>query len=62
MTFFSPEGSLSVQYEQRKAWIDLWTAVFGEPPPVEPDPELAAPILVEHLPPAPPYLIRSRTE
>jgi hypothetical protein len=51
-----------VAYEQRKAWIDLWTAVFGEPPPVEPDPDLAAPILVEHLPPAPPYLIKSRTE
>jgi hypothetical protein len=44
--------------DERKAWTDLWIAVFGEPPPVAPDPKLAAPILIEHLPPAPPYEVR----
>lgn len=51
-----------MEYDERRAWIDLWTAVFGEPPPVEPNPDLAAPILIQHLPPPPPYELKSRTE
>lgn len=48
-------------YEERQAWIALWTAVFGEPPPVEPEREPTARILVDHLPPAEPYEIKFRT-
>ncbi|HJV43906.1 hypothetical protein [Caulobacter sp.] len=48
--------------EERKAWLELWSAVFGEPPPIVSDGDLAARILVAHLPPAPPYEIKSRTE
>jgi hypothetical protein len=33
----------------------LWTAVFGEPPPVTATAEVMLDILVRHLPPAPPY-------
>ena len=51
-----------MQYEERKAWVDLWIAVFGEPPPVAPDDEATARILVDCLPLAPPYAIKSRTE
>lgn len=51
-----------MEYEERQAWIALWAAVFGEPPPVEPDREPTSRILVEHLPPTPPYEIKSRTE
>jgi hypothetical protein len=47
--------------EERQAWIDLWAAVFGEPPPIESESELTARILVEHLPPLPPYELKSRT-
>ncbi|WP_304280889.1 hypothetical protein [Caulobacter segnis] len=48
--------------EERQAWIALWTAVFGEPPPVEPEAEVTARILIDFLPPAPPYELKSRTE
>ena len=51
-----------MEYEERKAWLELWEAVFGEPPPVEPEREPTARILVEHLPPAGPYEFKSRTE
>jgi hypothetical protein len=51
-----------VEYEERQAWIDLWAAVFGEPPPIAPERELTARILVDHLPPTLPYEPRSRTE
>jgi len=44
-----------VQCDERQAWIDLWEAVFGEPPPIEADADLTARILVDHLPAAPPY-------
>jgi hypothetical protein len=33
----------------------LWTAVFGEPPPVTATAEVMLDILVRHLPAAPPY-------
>jgi hypothetical protein len=33
----------------------LWREVFGEPPPLADDPQLLSQILVESLPPAPPY-------
>ena len=33
----------------------LWREVFGEPPPLADDLELLGKILVESLPPAPPY-------
>lgn len=46
-----------MEYEERQAWIALWAAVFGEPPPVEADATTVARILVEHLPPAPPYQV-----
>ena len=48
--------------DEKQAWLDLWSAVFGEPPPIAPDGELAARILVQHLPLASPYQVRSRTE
>jgi len=48
-------GSPELSSEQRQAWIDLWEAVFGEPPPIEADSDLTARILVEHLPPMLPY-------
>ena len=51
-----------MQGEERQAWIELWTAVFGEPPAIEADSDLTARILIEHLPPAPPYDLKSRTE
>ncbi|WP_297512628.1 hypothetical protein [uncultured Caulobacter sp.] len=51
-----------MDYDERQAWIALWIAVFGEPPPVEPEREPTARILVQHLPPSPPYEVRSRTE
>jgi hypothetical protein len=54
-----------VQFDERQAWIDLWEAVFGEPPPIEADADLTARILVGHLPAAPPYElgpIRPETE
>jgi hypothetical protein len=44
-----------VRCDERQAWIDLWEAVFGEPPPIEADADLTARILVDHLPAAPPY-------
>ncbi|KQV55844.1 hypothetical protein [Caulobacter sp. Root342] len=44
-----------MRFEERQAWIDLWEAVFGEPPPIEADADLTARILVDHLPAAPPY-------
>ena len=33
----------------------LWHEVFGEPPPLADDRQLLGQILVENLPPAPPY-------
>lgn len=48
-----------MEYEERQDWIALWTAVFGEPPPVEPEREPTARILVEHLPATPPYEIKA---
>ena len=33
----------------------LWQEVFGEPPPLADDVRLLSQILVESLPPAPPY-------
>ena len=33
----------------------LWREVFGEPPPLADDPALLTRVLVENLPPAPPY-------
>ncbi len=33
----------------------LWREVFGEPPPLADDLHLLGQILVENLPPAPPY-------
>ena len=33
----------------------LWRDVFGEPPPLADDSRLLTQILVENLPPAPPY-------
>jgi hypothetical protein len=48
-----------VTYEERQAWIALWTAVFGEPPPVQPEREATARILVEHLPPMLPYELKA---
>jgi hypothetical protein len=47
-----------VRSDERQAWIDLWEAVFGEPPPIEADTDLTARILVGHLPAAPPYELR----
>lgn len=53
-------------YDERQAWIALWWAVFGEPPAIEAESELAARILVDCLPPVLPYEIgselKSRTE
>jgi len=33
----------------------LWREVFGEPPPLADDVRLLGQILIENLPPAPPY-------
>ena len=55
-------GSPELSLDERQAWIDLWEAVFGEPPPIQADSDLTARILVEHLPAAPPYELKSRTE
>ncbi|MET3668059.1 hypothetical protein [Caulobacter sp. 1776] len=49
-------------YEERQAWSELWEALFGEPPSIEADAALTARILVDCLPPAPPYEFTSRTE
>jgi len=50
-----------LSFEERQAWNELWEAVFGEPPPIAVDSEMTARILVEHLPPPPPYELKSRT-
>lgn len=34
---------------------DLWRQVFGQPPPVVGAPSLLSKVLVQNLPPAPPY-------
>jgi hypothetical protein len=34
---------------------ELWREVFGQPPPLRDEPELLSRILVQNLPPAPPY-------
>lgn len=39
----------------RESLSDLWRAIFGEPPPLADDTELLGRILIESLPPAPPY-------
>jgi len=41
--------------EKRRRVLALWRGVFGEPPPVEAEPELLIRLLVEHLPHPPPY-------
>ena len=51
-----------MDYDVRQAWIELWLAVFGEPPPTASETELTAKILIQHLPPTPPYEVKSRTE
>lgn len=51
-----------MSFEERQAWNELWTAVFGEPLPIEADAETTARILVQHLPSAGPYEVTSRTE
>jgi hypothetical protein len=53
-----------VGYDERQAWIELWEAVFGEPPAILSDAEMTARILVDCLPAAPPYNAKptSRTE
>ncbi len=53
---------MQVTYDERQAWIELWWAVFGEPPAIEADSELAARILVDCLPPVMPYEFKSQTE
>lgn len=50
-----------MQGDERQAWIELWAAVFGEPPPIEAESDLTARILVDHLPSAPPYELKFRT-
>lgn len=51
-----------MEFDERQAWSVLWEAVFGEPPPIRAESEMTGQVLVEHLPPAPPYEITSRTE
>lgn len=51
-----------MEHDAHQAWIELWEAIFGEPPPIVSDAELAGRILIQHLPPAPPYDLKSRTE
>lgn len=46
--------------DERQAWIALWEAVFGEPPAIRAEAAVTARILIEHLPLAPPYEIKSR--
>lgn len=48
-------------FDERQAWSVLWEAVFGEPPPIQAEANVMARVLVEHLSPAPPYEITSRT-
>jgi hypothetical protein len=39
---------------------DLWQEVFGQPPPVTGAPELLSRVLVQNLPPTPPYRPEAR--
>lgn len=34
----------------------LWRAIFGEPPPMRPEPAFACDLMVRYLPLAPPYV------
>ena len=38
-------------------WTRLWREIYGEPPPLADDPDLLSRVLVESLPPLPPYEI-----
>ncbi len=41
----------------REFLIGLWRDVFGEPPPLADDAQLLGQVLIESLPPLPPYEI-----
>jgi hypothetical protein len=41
-------------------WARLWREIYGEPPPLADDPDLLSRVLVESLPPLPPYEIGKR--
>ena len=51
----APLGSLRQAFGVQDLLTLLWREVFGEPPPLADDRQLLGQILVESLPPAPPY-------
>ena len=49
------DGGLGQFKDVRSLWTRIWREIYGEPPPLADDPELLGRILIESLPPLPPY-------
>ena len=49
------DGDFGQFKDVRSLWARLWREIYGQPPPLADDPKLLSRILVESLPPAPPY-------
>jgi hypothetical protein len=49
------DGEFGQFRDVRNLWTRLWREIYGEPPPLADDPQLLSRILVESLPPLPPY-------
>ncbi len=51
------DGDFGHFKDVQSLWARLWREIYGEPPPLADDPKLLSRILVETLPPLPPYEI-----
>jgi len=49
------DGEFEHFKDVRSLWSRLWREIYGEPPPLADDPQLLSRILMESLPPLPPY-------
>ena len=49
------DGDFGQSKGVQSLWARLWKEIYGEPPPLADDSQLLIRILVESLPPLPPY-------
>jgi hypothetical protein len=56
------DGELDIFKDAKSLWTRLWREIYGEPPPLADDPQLLSRILVESLPPLPPYELGRKVE
>lgn len=56
------DGDVAQFRGAQSLWARLWREIYGEPPPLADDHQLLSRILVESLPPLPPYEIGRKVD